>query len=251
MSMETDAERWSRIYLSEPKTARITPELIASALEGFSLPPRRDIGWLARGVQAAVYMVANADYPLEQGHAATRDELQLLAYKARGLWLDIFQMSSEAREQIDRFIWSPWVEGDKEASSDSIEPQTLAWNSATQELHWLGNFLDDAAKYVGAKKQGQKWKTAAMQYWRMQFAYWLAPTFQKGFGRKPGLSKPRVTNAWGQRRSGRRSLGHWADFYQRIMVAAFNEKATPNLALVLGLARKRGMPSFSAGMFPE
>ncbi len=251
MSSSNDEERWTQILLSEPKAARITAELIEEALNGFALQPQRDMHWLARAIQPAVYIAAKADYPAAKGNAAIRDELQRLADRADGLWRDIFEMSDEAREAVDRYVWKPWIEGGAGASPDGIQAQYAAWADAQDRLYWQARFLGDAAKVVGAKKQPPKWSQTAKKHWRMWFAFWLAPAFEKGFGKKPGLSKQSASNAWGLKKSGRRSLGTWADFYQRIMAAAFDEKATPNLADVLQEALKRGMPTFEPGFFPK
>lgn len=245
MSGENKDDLYSRM-LSSPVAARITPELIAQALQHFPLTPQRDLEWLARAIKPAVYLAAKSDYPESIGNAATRDELQRLSDRAGDLWRDLFEMSHEAEEAISRYIWSPWISGEGNASPDDIQPQIDGFNEAKRQVDWLTSFLRKAARHVGDKKQSPKWRAKDKQDRRMWFAVWLTPAFEKGFGRKAAWNNRHYANG--------RTPQYWADFFQRMMEVAFDEAVTPNLEGLLAEARKRISKDgvlFAPGLIPD
>lgn len=236
----TDPERakaLEQLLLSEPAAARITGELVAKMLHGFSIPRLKDCDWFAERIRPLVWVIARQRMPL--GDAEKRDELRALAARLRELWEDIRNLSGDIyREELE-------LMGDLEARpNDSLARELLqASRGHDQMLLWRAKFFEELAFRFAEKRQPPKWRAKARREWRVRIALQLMPIFEEGFGRKATLNKwPSATEE--------KSLGPWAEFYQRVMSAALGENAVPDLEGVLTDARRElGSSGYSPGDF--
>lgn len=223
--MSERANAIERLILSEPAAARITPDLIGEMLQGFALPPLRGLDWLSESIRPLVFVMARTRLP--KGNSEIRDELLKLAARARDLHRDIMLTRRDAFYELSAFAYE--LEEQKENYSAS---KALKAYSEPENLVLFAEFYETVAGRLDNKSQTTKWRAKARQNWRVWLAVALSPMFEECFGRKAALDK------W-PAASGNESLGNWADFYQRVMGAAFGEKATPNLEGVLVEARKQ------------
>ena len=247
----TDAEeaRWTGIFCAHPVAARVTVERVADALADYPLRPIRELHWLARAIQPAVYLAANQNLPAN-GPTDVRDELQRLAAQARKLCIGLFDISDEAEDGLWQFARSMPA-----ASDDTANAEVAAYQESWERLGGIVAFLDQAAAHAGTRAAAQvaasgpskKWKMAAEKNWRKWFAVWLSPAFESGFGRTAALDNY-------AKRGDRYEHGHWADFYGRIMGVAFGTPKPRNLVDVLSEAREiasKNVVLFPPGWFPK
>lgn len=235
----TDPERKrsiERLLLSEPVAARVTGGLMEEMLEGFGLPQRKDCDWFAEQIRPLVWVVARKQLP--KGNAAKRDEAVALAQRLRELWADLRIFAREAHYDEIELIRE--LERNPEGFH---EKQLISAYYNDERLVWRAKFLELLASRLDEQKQAPKWRAKAKRHLRVGIALQLMPIFEEGFGRKATLDKwPSTT--------GDKSLGHWADFYQRFMAATLGEKATPDLEGVLTEARRQlGASGYSPGDF--
>lgn len=242
----TDNDPFLRVMLTDPRIARLTPEIIGEALKGFALPSLKETAWIARALQAAVMvgMISNDGEPDRKGNAEIRDELAAFAKRASDLWLDLFTRSAQVDSALWSFAFESW-RGDAEIDEASLMGHTAqlkAFADAVQALELLPAILGGAANHIGSRTQSAGWRAAQRFRQRIDLATCISPVFEEAFGR---TATPL---------NGERPYGHWGDFFQRIMAAAFNERATPNLETVLKEARRRSLKSpvlFEPGIMPD
>lgn len=243
--VQTEEERWTAIFFSHPVASQITPDSISKALAGFPLVPVRDLGWLARAIQPAVYLAADQRRPTKSTKDV-RKELQKLAAETRALCTKLFDISDDAEDAIWRFARS------LPGATDDSANEEMAYLAGTRDrLTGTMAFLERATADTRTRKPAsQKWDRAADKNLRKWFAVWLSPAFEEGFGRRAVLSNAD--------RTGRHEHGHWADFYERVMALAFQRPGVENLRKVLGSARsvtKLGRAAdvvrFPPGWFPK
>src|SRR5687768_3074940 len=103
MMSDDDSDLFTQLMLSEPTVAKLTEPAVAHALDGFGLLPRRDMSWIARAIQGAVYasMRSADERPDRQSNTNIRDELLKFAGDCSGLWGRLWTRSNEA----DQAIW--------------------------------------------------------------------------------------------------------------------------------------------------
>ena len=242
----TDNDLFLQLLLTDPQIARLTPELIGEALEGFALPSLKDTAWIARAVQAAVTVgnMSNDGKPDRKGNAKVRKELAGLAKRASDLWFALSTRSGQADSALWSFAFENWL-GDRDIEEAALMGETTqlkVFSDAIQRLELLPAILAGAANHIGNQTQSGPWRAGERMNRRIELAMCLSPVFQSAFGRKatPTNDGP--------------LYGPWGDFFQRIMAAAFSEQATPNLETVLKEARSRSLKSpvlFAAGIMPD
>ena len=227
-----DADLFTQLLLGEPTLAALTESAVARALDGFDLTPRRKMSWIARAVQGAVYasMLPADESPDRRSNSEVRDEILKLSGECSRMRDRLWQRSQEA----DRAIWDRAVDtwtaaADPKLQSVQIGPPAdyKDFSEALRQLDWLSNYLRSVAAVLHA--QPPNWRRAEEREQRVVRAQFLSPIYEEAFGREP------TVNTWPMAKS----LGPWADFYQRIVALAFGEQATPNLEAVLDEARRR------------
>jgi hypothetical protein len=237
----------TELMLSEPTIAKLTEPAVARTLESFELKPRREMSWIARAVQGVLYasMRSADERPDRRSNAEIRDELSRLGSECSKLWLQLAERSSEADGAIWDRAFRDWIadtKDDLEAPELGEPTEYKAFNEAFHRLDWLAGYL----KKVGAalERQPPNWRRAEQREQRIIRAQYLSPIYEEAFAAEPTI------NTWPTAKS----LGPWADFYQRIVALAFGERATPNLEAVLDEARRRDKAHrviFGPGVVPE
>lgn len=237
----------AELMLSEPTVANLTESAVAEALAGFEPEPRRKMSWIARAVQGALYASMQpaderADRP---SNAEVRTELLKLTRECSKLWLTLSQRSNEADSAIWDWAFHNWIssQGYDLDKPEIGEPEDYsAFNEALRQLDWLSGFLRSAAGVL--EPQSPNWRRAEHREQRVLRAQFLSGIYEEAFGLTP------TVNTWPTAKS----LGPWAEFYQRIVAVAFGERATPNLEAVLDEARRRDKTqrvSFGPGVIPK
>ena len=240
---------FARVMLTNPNIARLTPVLIEEVLEGFALAPMKDVSWIARAVQAAVYVgsINGTGWPDRKGNAEVRDDLDALAKRANGLWRDLFELDGQSEDALWRYAFDGRaieLDTENEEALPMGQPTQIAiFNEAVRALELLPGILARAAVHIGNKTQTGPWRAGERMNRRIEVAKCLSPVFETAFGHAAtplnGAAAP---------------YGPWGDFFQRIMAAALAEQATPNLETVLKLARRRSLQSpvlFAPGIMPD
>ena len=98
--------------------------------------------------------------------------------------------------------------------------------AAASELEWLAGFLEDAS--AGIPRQPARWLETEQYERRVIHAYCLSSVFERSFELKAAVISWKGSPE-----------GPWPDFFQRIMLLAFDEAKTPNIEKVLDEARRR------------
>lgn len=85
---DDNSDLLTQLMLSEPTVAKLTEPAVARALNGFGLVPRREMSWIARAIQGALYasMRSADEMPNRQSNTEIRDELLQYASDCSGLW---------------------------------------------------------------------------------------------------------------------------------------------------------------------
>ena len=237
----------TELMLSEPTIAKLTESAVAEALAGFELKPKREMLWIARAIQGAVYAtLPSADERSDRpSNAEVRDEILKLARDCSKLWLDLSDRSHAADSAIWDRAFRNWISrvGDNHETIKIGEPSDYtAFSDALRQLEWISSFLKGAA--VALERQPPNWRRAELREQRVIRAQFLSAIYEEAFGVQP------TVNTWPTAKS----LGPWADFYQRIVALAFGERATPNLEAVLDEARRRDKSdrvTFGPGVIPK
>lgn len=241
-----DDDFFLQVMLTDPRVARITPEVVGEALNGFALAPLKDMAWIARAVQAAVTVgnMSNDGEPDRKGNAEVRDELAELAKRASDLCFALSTRSGQADSALWSFAFENWL-GDRDIEEAALMGETTqlkVFSDAVQRLDLLPAILAGAANHIGNQTQSGPWRAGERMNRRIELAMCLSPVFESAFG------------ATATPLNGALTYGPWGDFFQRIMAAAFNEQATPNLETVLKVARRRLLKSpvlFASGIMPN
>lgn len=244
--MSGEPDLITELMLSEPTVAKLTEAAVAAALDGFELQPRRSLSWIARAVQGALYAsMRSADERADRlSNTEIRDELLKLGADCSKLWLRVAERSSEADGAIWDSAFRAWVASDDDLHAAELGEPTdyKAFNEAVAQLDWLSSYLRRAAGTL--EPQPPNWRRAEYREERILRAQFLSPIYEEAFAAEPTI------NTWPTAKS----LGPWADFYQRIVALAFGERATPNLEAVLDEARRRDKShrvSFGPGVIPK
>lgn len=234
------------LMLKEPTIAKLTETAVADALQGFELTPKRHMSWIARAMQGALFTsIRPADESSARpSNAKVRKELLTLAGDCSKLWLRLCERSTEADGAIWHRAFRNWVAAKDEeltlpASGDP--PDSRKFSEAVSHLEWLSIYL---RKTADLERQPPNWRRAEERELRIVRAHHLSPIYEKAYGAEP------TVNTW----PSAKSLGPWADFYQRTVSLAFGERATPNLEAVLDEARRRDKAyrvSFGPGVIPK
>jgi hypothetical protein len=236
---------WTEVFASHPVSSRITVGSVADALKGFSLKPVRDLHWLARAIQPAVYLAATQRRPTMQ-KKELRDDFQDLSAKARQLGNRLFLLNDQAEDAIWAQAFS--LPG---ATTETANVVLADMDDIADRLLATALILDRIASDDQFwKRHSQKTEQSYKHNLHKWFAVWLSPAFEQGFGKRPGLMN--------EHRTGATPHGPWADFYQRITGLAFGKPAIDGLRKVLGEARtitkqasSLAMYKFPPGMFPK
>lgn len=234
-SLRDDMERF---FARDHYLPHVTPEAVAEALNGFEVPCRYSMEWLAVAVRRALACTMRniEDMPGRQSNADTRKELERLGKRAGKLWLAMFEgMSQPARDAVFDYAFRQWEgEGGTDIGDGLVigEPALHRdFTVAVRSLDWLSGFLQLAAKDI--ESQPPRWTEAEWREIRIERAQYLAPVFQTATGVN-GLT----------------GLG---DFYQRMVWLAFDEGDIPDFEALIGEARRRHVQapcSFTPGVIP-
>jgi hypothetical protein len=252
----SDPDLIERLIETEPRLAAITAEAVAEALQGFSLPPHKSADWIARAIRGVLFASLNdpEDGPERQADKDTKQELLALAEQVAGAWQSVFQRSNGADSAL---VHSAFGNGNWLTEEDVIDgvaisepPEHKAFIEAVQQMDWLAGFLRRAGNAVDVPMG--PWRNKIRREERICRAQYLSPVYEKAF------SAAATINTWGidekPKNLGAKRLGHWADFYQRIVALAFSDKATPDLEGVLDEARRRQRAyrvKFAPGIIPD
>lgn len=210
----------------------VTPEAVANALTGFSLPllPGRDMDWLAMAVRRslAISIPNVSDGPERTSNADIRGELERLAALAGSTWLEIFQCDHAAESRLWDHALHHWNgEGGTDIGDGMVmgEPSDYRrFMAAVAELDWLSNFLREAAK--ATESQRGPWRQSEEKRLRLQRGQYLAPIYEAAFGR-PVSANNFPTDAR------IREQTPFMDFYGRMVTLAFGARETANLTQVV------------------
>lgn len=229
-----EGELINNLHRTDPFIAAITATVIESALDGFAL--QLVTGWDMSRLARAIQDVTNlgrahpSDGPKRVSNADAKKKIKMLAALASKLHSGLRGLTSEA----DHFVfWEAFRSF--ESLSDLPDSERFEFSSHDFDselmapLARFAEILEMAAWRAGSEKQAPKWKAKEETELRIRFAMGLSRHFETAFG------KSATVNNWDTAQS----LGHWADFYQRMRAAIFEEKATPNLIFILKEARKR------------
>jgi hypothetical protein len=243
-----DDDLMTQLMLSNPPIARLTEETIASALLDFPLEASPGLNWLARAIQGALHFsIRWGGDPDRPSNVEIRDELHGFADNLSALWLSLSQRSNAADDALWDYAFRNWShEGDEVLNHLIAEtpPSYRRFGEAIAQLGWLAGYLRRAS--AAQEPQKPNWRRAEGREERIMRAQCLSIVYEFAFDAAPTL------NRWPTSKS----LGNWADFYQRIVALAFDEKATPNLEDVLREARRRQTADatrvvFAPGILPD
>lgn len=237
-----------QLMLSNPPIARIKEEAVTAALLDFPLGPKPGFKWLTRAIQGALHFSMRwGGNPERPSNVEIRDELHGLAENLSAQWLALSQRSSAADDALWYYAFrNRSREGDEVKNHLIAEtpPSYRQFGEALAQLDWMAAYLNRAS--AAQEPQKPNWRRAEGREQRIMRAQCLSIVYELAFGTAPTL------NRWPTRKS----LGNWADFYQRIVALAFDEKATPNLEDVLREARRRQTADstrvvFAPGILPD
>lgn len=191
-------------------------------LAGFPLRSRQEIPWLLNAVRSALFAVSP---PADQAHnrrenCEVRDELFDLSSKVQDAWLGLQTRSPE----VDAAVFDLAYDA-SDPSEESIGQRQF--QAAVHQMEFLFVFLRRAGMKLEVQKQ--KWRTGESKEERIQVAQALAVVFEEAFDRRATLTRGPLA----------KSLGPWADFYERVVVLAFGGHARLNLEEVLREAHRR------------
>ncbi len=222
-----------QIYRSDPTTAFMTEDVVRTALAGFPLEPSWNYARLAVGIQWALhtglrYANSKAD---EKSNAEVRDELRDLAERTKDLCIAYDEVSDDAKTAMWNHGYKAWV---ARRNSEGLmgEPAEIErFRALINEMSWLGHFLEDVTAEVGAKVQPPKWRGSERQSSRVWLGRHLATIFEAAFDVEA------VPKSGGMN-SDPASLGHWPDFFCRVIRQAGIQSAGANLGDVMREVRR-------------
>jgi hypothetical protein len=248
-SERSRSDRLYEVYLGDPNVGHITEEAVRSALEGLSVEPVRSYRWMADAIRGAVYFgyrFANSRDG-QKGNAAVRDEIASLAERAGNLWVDLFNISSEADSAMWDYAWRRSPERSVDQPEFTEPAEFEMFRDTRARIQWLGLFLRDVAADLGANVETSRWIQAERKRLRIMLARCLSVVFESGFGLQ-------ATHKNGGSNLEPETYGVWADFLCRILRLAKVEGASTNLSDVLREARRLHLSEpvvFEPGILPE
>jgi len=200
---------------SIPHLAKLTPEVLGRALDGFVLP-LPDLVWLTQAVRGALYAArpSDAERPDRQPNRKTRDELNRIAMRLAVLWQDM------ADPDVESAILD-FAHRNGEPFGSSEDYRLL--QEAQTRLEWLGVFLRRAGMTLDVQRRG--WVLRAEKDLHILRARALVHVYREAFGVEPSAhSRPTKFPL------------PWPDFYQRVMGAAFGQPRPRDLMPMLAEA---------------
>lgn len=217
----------STLHLTDPWIAAITPERIASALDGFTL--QLAAGWHFRRLARAIQDVADfarGDRP--QSNAEAIKQLSGLAKKAKALHQAIARLGDTAEAAAFWEVFR-YLEGPQNPDGADYENDYLGLMH--KPLETIANILARAASQVGTQPgQPPKWRKRQGYERRVNFAMALTPVFQSAF------DTPARANNWSAEYGNEHP---WPEFYRRIYVELFPGAERLNLPEVLQEAARQ------------
>ncbi len=157
-----------------------------------------------------------------KNNVQVQKELAVITHRARGLAEDITSLSSEAKSVLT--LYAQDMQFDQNLYAGLTEWDRL-WD-VVGDLRRIADFLERTEAVIA--RQSPRWVEAEKQEQRIFHALYLAPIFEKAFG------KSATVIAWRDEIE-----GAWPPFFQAIMRLAFGEEKVPNLEKVLDEARRR------------
>ncbi|PLK27096.1 hypothetical protein C0V78_09525 [Novosphingobium sp. TH158] len=211
----------------------ITPEAVESALKDCAPPivSGKDWEWLAMAVRRSLASTMQnvSDSPDRTSNAAICRELVGLCEQISGAYIALQRRSNEADMQLWNVAFKQWKGVNALAADDDPDFDYNRFERALADLKWLGEFVGHAA--VNTKQQKANWRTTERKLLRVERGHCLARVYESAFG------IPITVNNWP---SGmHRAPSPFMEFYQKMVALAFGERATPDLAGILKLARRR------------
>jgi len=243
-----DDDLVTQLMLSEPRIQRITDRSVAEALKGFPLEPKHGCKWLARAIQGALHFSMRwGGEPARPSNVEVRDEVSGYAESVLAAWLALSQRTDAADSALWDYAFRNWSgEGDEVLNHLIVEspPSYRHFDEAMAHLEWLAGYLRRSS--AAQEPQKPNWRRAEGREERIMRGQCLSIVYELAFDTAPTLSRWPTS----------KSLGNWADFYQRIVALVFDERATPNVEDVLREARRRQTAEstrvvFAPGILPD
>ena len=225
----------------------LTPTVLEQIVSDLRLPLRegRDIEWLAIALTRAL-SIAEVPEQLSAGRRADaeiRKEMESLGDLARSTWIALFNRSREVDEKIFSYYFK--FEGGNNALDylEIYRKIQLEIELSVAKLDWLSKLMLQSS--VSIEGQKRNWRANAAREQRISRAYFIAPIFESAFD-----SKITINN---YPNGPHKAPTKFMAFYQRIVSAAFEEHATPDLVDVLKTARelhRKSPVQFAEGVMP-
>lgn len=226
-------DKWQIWIERSAPLARVTPDALARALDGFRLDePKPGWPWLARAIQGALLFTVPALQNLESpvtgeccvvtvpNATQARKIHQRIAGKASGLLAELISNSDLL-------------------SHNPLTPSTLC--NLIGEVERAAEALAQAAQE--APRLPSRWRDARVRTDRIERATLLSPVYEAAYGKEPTLNAYPGSDG-----------GPWPDFYQRIVALVFDDDRIDDRDFVLKKARKSDRllrVTFGEGIIPE
>ncbi|MGE3745163.1 MAG: hypothetical protein AB7G25_05525 [Sphingomonadaceae bacterium] len=240
----------AQFVVAEPDVAKISDEMVASALDGFALESVKDSKWMGRSVRTAYYLIRIlVDKTLQPVTPETTKEVLAAAKAARELKRKLAAIPEGIRSKMLEIAYRKSVTEDPALAEriSFFEDSPLALAKVESNLSVFADFLTDAAHDIRANHRPKTWRLTQLKSHRTELAALLSLTFERAYGR------PATVNRW-EASDGSVDLGPWADFFGRICALLMNEACVPSLERVLSAARrltKSDIGEFGMGMMPK
>lgn len=197
--------------------ANLTTEALAEAIDGFplSLSPGRDLDWLAHALRKTIALATPVGIAVgdkAQPNAVTRANLTRAAVK--------IEKAAAALKQLSDLDLVPVVR-----AMESTPRGAPSFRLMPAEFEYVADAFRTVARSLHIA-QGPT-RAAAARELAVRRAFYVAPLFEMAFA-----TKATVNDYPGA------DLGHWPDFFERIMSAATGDRVA-DLRKVLKEARSR------------
>ena len=215
----------------------VTPESVATALEGFSrsLVDGKDMDWLAMAVRRslATTIPDESDAANQTGSANTRKELERLASQLWAVLESIETRSRKANDALYSYAFCNWdADLEEEIRRDLPTGHPLAaFKQSLAELPTVAKFLGDAAKHAdsGPLQQHRNWLGTKKRRQRIERGLNLAGVFESAYGEAVTVNMGAAQGL---------APSPFMVFYQQMVRLAFGEVATPDLSGVCQKAQR-------------
>lgn len=224
---------WREWIARAPSLAKITPDALSEALEGFRLGiPAPGLPWLARAIQGALVLSVPV---LKEVESPVTGECCVVTVPNKTAARKIYRGISA---KADAFLVELYKNSDL-LTLRLFDDQ--AFSSLVGEVERAKEVFSTASEE--SERLPPRWRDARKRADRVERATLLSPVFELAYGREPTVNTFPGSDG-----------GPWPDFYQRIASLAFDDDNIADRDAVLKEARKADLlfrVTFADGQLPE